>query len=143
VVGSDFEMAIEAYHRSVDGFVGGDPEAQKPLWSHGDDVVLANPLGPPVRGWNAVERAMDEAASLVREGEPNRYQRISEYTTTDLGYIVEIQRGRAKFAGSDVAATVALRVTTIWRREAGEWRITLRHADAITSPRPVQSVLEQ
>ena len=86
---------------------------------------------------------MNDAASLVREGEPNRYERIAEYTAGDLGYIVEIQRGRAKFGGSDEAATVSLRVTTIWRREAGEWRITLRHADAITSPRPVQSVLEE
>ena len=143
MVGSDFETAIDEYHRSVDAFTRGDPEPQKPLWSRGDDVVLANPLGPPVRGWNAVERAMNDAASLVREGEPNRYERIAEYTTGDLGYIVEIQRGRAKFGGSDEAATVSLRVTTIWRREAGEWRITLRHADAITSPRPVQSALEE
>ena len=58
-------------------------------------------------------------------------------------HIVEIERGRAKFGGADEFASVSLRVTTIFRREAGEWRIVHRHADPITAPRPIESVLER
>ena len=42
--------------------------------SRGDDVTLANPLGPPVRGWGQVEEHLEQAASTAREGEPLRYE---------------------------------------------------------------------
>jgi hypothetical protein len=48
---SELGAVIEEYHRTIDAIVIGDPEPQKRLWSRGDDVTLANPLGPPVRGW--------------------------------------------------------------------------------------------
>ena len=45
--------------------------------------------------------------------------------------------------GSDEIAPVSLRVTTVFRREDGEWRIVHRHADPITSPRSLESLLQQ
>jgi len=36
-----------------------------------------------------------------------------------------------------------LRVTTILRPEDGEWKIVHRHADAITTPQPVESLLKK
>ena len=142
-VDSDLELAIEKYHQSIDAFVKGEgAERQKPLWSRQDDVTLANPLGPPARGWDTVEAAMDQAASVIREGEPIRYERISEYATPDLAYILEIEHGRARFGGSGEARSYSLRVTTILRHEDGEWRLTHRHADPITAPRPADSVFK-
>jgi hypothetical protein len=41
----------------------------KKLWSRRDDVSLANPYGPPVRGWEQVAEVMEHAASQVRDGE--------------------------------------------------------------------------
>jgi hypothetical protein len=60
-------------------------------WSRGDDITLANPLGPPVRGWGQVEEDLEQAASTAREGEPLRYESISEYSTGDLGYNLELE----------------------------------------------------
>ena len=139
----DLAQAIEDYHRAVDAFVRGDPEPQKRLWSRGDDATLANPLGPPARGWAQFEQTLEHAAAQVRDGEPCTYERISGYATADLAYILEIQRTRAKFGGADELASVALRVTTIFRREDDGWRVVHRHADPITTPRPVESVVQQ
>jgi len=140
---SDFAQVIEEYHRTIDAIVTGDPEPQKRLWSRGDDVTLANPLGPPVVGWDRVVEHLESAVASVREGEPVSYEIISEYSTSDLGYNVELERTRAKFGGSNEMTPVALRVTTIFRREDGEWRIVHRHADPITAPRPAESLAEQ
>jgi hypothetical protein len=62
---SDFDRVSEAYRQTVDAFVTGDPEPQKTMWSHQDDACLANPLGPPVRGWQKVCEALDHVAALL------------------------------------------------------------------------------
>ncbi len=140
---SDLTQIIEEYRRSIDAIVRGDPEPQKELWSHGDDVTLANPLGPPVVGWDRVKQHLEHAASTVRDGEPVSYETISEYSAGDLGYNVELERTGAKFDGGDEMIRFALRVTTILRRESGKWRIIHRHADSITTPRPVESIADK
>ena len=140
---SDLAQVIEEYHRALDAFVKGDPRPTKKLFSRRDDVTLANPLGPPARGWDQVEKTLERAASQIRDGEATDFERISEYATADLAYILEIERTREKVGGADEMSRVSLRVTTIFRREDDAWRIVHRHADPITSPRPIESVVEQ
>jgi ketosteroid isomerase-like protein len=140
---SALAQAIEQYHRAVSAFVNGDTEPGKKLWSRRDDVTLAKPLDPPARGWNRVEATLDRAASQLRDGEVHSVERISEFATVDLAYIVEIERARMTVGGADEIASSSLRVTAIFRREDGEWRLVHRHADPITAPRPIESALER
>jgi ketosteroid isomerase-like protein len=138
----DFEAAIDQDHRATNALMQGDPEPKKRMFSRRDDVTLANPFGPPARGRNQVEETLDRAASQLRDGEPIRYERISKYATAEVAYILEIERNRVKIDSSDEMAPVSLRATTIYRREDGGWRIVHRHADPITSPRPMESVIQ-
>jgi len=68
---------------------------------------------------------------------PFRFERISEYATADLAYILELERWRGKVGGVDWLVPMALRVTTLYRREDGGWKIAHRHADAITVHGPL------
>jgi hypothetical protein len=86
---------------------------------------------------------MDRAATNFRDGKATGFERISEYATADLGYIIEIERVQSKVGGVDTLVPIALRTTTIFRREDGAWRIVLRHADPITSARPAASIVGQ
>jgi ketosteroid isomerase-like protein len=139
---SDLAQVTEQDHRALDAFVKGDPEPKKRLFSRRDDVTLANPFGLPARGWNEVEKTLERAASQLREGEAIRFERISEYATADLAYILEIEQYRGKVGSANEIAPNSLRVTTIFRREDGQWRIVHRHADPITSPRPPESIVQ-
>jgi ketosteroid isomerase-like protein len=139
---TDLDEVREQYHRAVEAFINGDPEPQKKLWSKRDDVTLANPLGPPVRGWDAVREALERAASQLRDGEALTVECISRYATTDLAYEIEIERARVRVGGADEAAPVALRATTVFRREDDGWKVVHRHADAIAGPRPAESMLQ-
>lgn len=134
---------IEQDHRALDALVNGDPGPKKRLFSRRDDVTLANPFGPLARGWDQVERSLERVATQYQEAEPKRFERISGYATAELAYIVEIERNRVKFVGTDVLAAVALRVTTIFRHEEDGWRIVHRHADPITAARRPESIAEQ
>ena len=61
----DLDRVLEQWHPASDEFLKGNPEPVKKMWTHREDVTLANPYGPPVRGWDEVavtaERAMNKA----------------------------------------------------------------------------------
>ncbi|MEV7648587.1 nuclear transport factor 2 family protein [Arthrobacter sp. NPDC089319] len=139
---SDLEPIVDRYHHALDAFVRGDPALQRELFSRQDDVTLANPLGPPARGRHQIEQVMERAASMLREGEPNRFERVTAYAGTDVAYMVEIERTNAKVRGSDEMLPVSLRVTTVFRMEDGEWKVAHRQADPITSPRTIDTIVD-
>lgn len=139
---TELEDAIAGYHHALDAFVTGDPEPQKKMFSTSEDVTLGNPLGPPGRGREAVEGIMDRAAAVLRDGEPTTFERISGRAVHDMAYIVEIERARAKIAGSSQLTPVALRVTTVFFRENGHWAVLHRQADTIVSARPAESLIQ-
>ncbi|MFB9269232.1 YybH family protein [Bradyrhizobium erythrophlei] len=141
MLATDLTKFIEQDHLALDAFVKGDPEPLKSLYSRRDDVIIANPFGPPAKGWRQAAETMERAATNYREGEATGFERISEYATADLGYIIEVERFRSKVGGDDKLVPIALRVTTIFRREEEAWRIVLRHADPITSARPPASIV--
>jgi ketosteroid isomerase-like protein len=127
-----FDDLSDRYHRALEAFIRGDPEPVLALWSRRDDATLANPFGPPVRGWEAVRDAGMRAASQVADGEAFSVEGISTFATTELAYEVEIHRFRARLGGAGESAPLSLRVTTIYRLEENGWRIAHRHADVIT-----------
>ena len=140
---SDLNELRDRYHQSVAAFIRGNPEVQKPLWSHRDDVTLANPLGPPAKGFDGVCRVMDHAAPQISEGEGYTFDTISWVETADLAYEVGIEHSRAKLAGATEKVPINLRVTTVFGREDDGWKIVHRHADPITVARPVQSIVQR
>jgi hypothetical protein len=77
------DEGIEAYHRALDGFVSGDPEPLKALFSQRDDVTLANPFGPAQRTWRDVAEKMTLAAENYRDGRALGFDQIARYVTTE------------------------------------------------------------
>jgi hypothetical protein len=72
----NLEKVIDRYHQACDEFSRGDPQPVKLVFSRGNDVTLANPFGPPVRGWKQVSDALDFASSRFRDGEVISFERI-------------------------------------------------------------------
>jgi ketosteroid isomerase-like protein len=139
---SDFDGAIEPFRQASEAILKGDSKPSVALFSRSDDVTLANPLGPPRRRPAEVEKAGAEAAAQLSEGSMLSFEEVSRYSTSDLGYIVQIERAQARLTGSEDMSPIALRATMIFRREGDTWRIAHRHADPIMTPRPISTVVE-
>jgi ketosteroid isomerase-like protein len=139
----DVDQLIEQFHLASDEFLKGNPEPVQKLWSRREDVTLANPFGPPVRGWDEVAKVGDRAASQVREGELVSVEIVAKHVTAELAYVVEIEWPKAKIGGSEDITPFALRVTMIFRPEEGTWKIVHRHADPITTPQAAESVIQE
>jgi ketosteroid isomerase-like protein len=135
------DLPLEEYHRAGLRITNGDPEVYKQLYSRRDDVTLANPFGPPVRGWTEVSATLDRAAANYRDGEVVGFENVSTVVGSDLACTVEIESYRARVGGADELVPVAVRVTTVFRREDDAWKVVHRHADPITTPRPAESVI--
>src|SRR5918994_7526631 len=97
----DVDRFVERYHLALGEFVKGNPEPVKEMVSYKDDVTLANPLGPPARGWDEVAKTTDHAASTIRDGEIVGFETISKLVTPELAYIVQIERVKAKMGGRE------------------------------------------
>jgi ketosteroid isomerase-like protein len=130
----DVDHLIKQYQLALDEFMKGNPEPAKQLWSCRDDVTLANPLGPPARGWEQVAQTQEHAASNIRDGEITSFDVISKLVTPELAYVVRVERATAKMGARQDVTPVDLRVTMIFRPEDGTWKIVHRHADPITAP---------
>jgi hypothetical protein len=134
---SDFEDLYQLaahYHQAADHFSRGDPGPVKSLFSHRDDVTLANPFGPAVRGWERVSAALDYAASRFRDGEVSSFETVAEYVDAELATFLENERWMARVGDREDVTVFELRVTTTFRREDGAWKIVHRHADPISTP---------
>ncbi len=68
-VAQEHELPLEEYHRAGLEITNGNPDVYKRLYSRRDDVTLANPFGPPVRGWSEVSAMLDRAAGNYRDGD--------------------------------------------------------------------------
>lgn len=139
---ADFDDAVAGYRLALAAMVKGDPTPVTEFFSRRDDVTLANPILPPQVGPAAVDKAITEAATYLRDGSVLGFEEVSRYSTSDLGYVVQIERTQVRFAGREDITPLALRVTMIFRREGDTWKVAHRHADLITTRQPVDSMLE-
>jgi ketosteroid isomerase-like protein len=141
------EDNVDELIKQLDVAVGellkGNPEPGKKVYSHRQDVTLANPLGPAVRGWEQVAATIEHAASQVRDGALVDVENVVKSVTPELAYIVRMERSEAKVGGQEAVTPISLRVTMIMRPEDGVWKIVHRHADPITAARPAESVIQQ
>src|ERR687897_2775086 len=117
----DVDELIEQWQLAAGEFVKGNPEPVKKLWSHKEDVTLANPWGPPVRGFDEVAKTIEHAASLRRDGEFLGSEIVAKYVSAELAYVVQLER--AKVGAREDIAPIATRSTMIFRPEEGTWKM--------------------
>ena len=125
-----FEAAFEASHEALRAMARGDPGPSQLQYSPRGDGALSNPLSPPFVGQENIDRETARVAAGFRGGfESFEFEEVVRVVTQDLGYVMGFERGSVRRAGSDVVASLALRVTTVFRREEDGWRLVLRFAD--------------
>jgi hypothetical protein len=95
----DLDQVIEQYHLALDEIMKGSAQGYKRVYSRREDVTLANPFGPPARGWDEVAKTLERAASHYRDGEATGFENVAKYVTSELAYTVEIERCQAKVEG--------------------------------------------
>lgn len=140
---SDLEAVVDECHLALAAIIIGDAEPWSAVLSHATDVTLGNPFGPFVRGSEQVMAAARGAAARYRDGVITGFDRIATHESAELACVVEVERFQARVGAAADAVPVALRVTSVFRREEGDWKVVHRHADPITVPQSTESVIQR
>ena len=136
VSANDLQQTIAQYHLAENEFQKGNAQPYKDLCSHADDVTIFGGFGGFEKGWaQQVEKRYDWASARFSSDNDQNQQieTISLVETAQMAYSVEIERSQARIGNSGEVRPLALRVTTIFRLENGEWKLVHRHADPLVN----------
>ncbi len=100
------------------------------IWSTRDPVTLFGAWGPCKSGWEDVSRTFRWVASRFSYNDAYEFELVAAGVSGDLGYTVGYEHSSSSIDGGP-AEPKTLRVTHIYRREDGEWKIVHRHGDQL------------
>jgi ketosteroid isomerase-like protein len=125
----DFRMLMsQRQHQAEEALVGGDVGPRLEMWSHDDPVTLFAALGPSKSGWDDLEPMFRAVASRVSGGQDVSYEIISSDVSGDIGWTVGFSRFTVSIDGGPLTRRT-LRLTHLYRREDGEWKVEHDHSD--------------
>jgi ketosteroid isomerase-like protein len=121
------EQTLERQQLALDAMLEGDPEPYMGTWSQRDPVSLFGAWGPCKTGWSELSKTFRWVGSRFADGTMT-YDLEVAYAGEDLAYTVGYERSEVA-VDSGPKRPMTIRVTQIYRREDGEWKLVHRHAD--------------
>jgi ketosteroid isomerase-like protein len=125
----DVRAASKRFYSALNRMANGDAGPMAEVWLHAPDVTAMHPIGGRQVGWDEVRASFEGVAHAATEGNLGLEDQIIR-VAGDTAYEMGVERGGFKLAGQKLS--VELRVTNIYRRQGGGWKMVHHHTD--TSP---------
>jgi ketosteroid isomerase-like protein len=141
-ISNELQQFLHQMQRAIDHFVAGDPGPYQVCWSTTDDVTIMGAWGAYEQGWELVGPRLEWAAARFRGGHID-FEPLALAMSGDLAYTIWIERGQVRVGERDELSPMVLRVTHLFRREEGNWKLIHRHADAISEKIEATAILQR
>ena len=139
-----FRSFLREFERGIGQFINGEPALWKQNASHRDDVTIMGAWGAFEKGWSEADRRYDWAAARFQNsGAVPDIEYIASGVSGDLAYTVSIERSAVRVVGQSGTAAMPLRVTHLFRKEDGAWKLIHRHADPLMDKTAPDTVLKK
>lgn len=125
----DFEQFLRQRQAAAGEYVSGNPEPLGRLVAQQLPATFFSPRGDVTTGTREVWERYEWDASSFSSGSQNAFEALDSAAAGDIAYWVGFQRSQANMRGEDRPVSFDLRVTEIYRREDGQWKLVHRHAD--------------
>ena len=109
----------------------GDSGPWMAMWSRTEPLTLFGAVKSG-RDWGEIAPIFQELGRQFSNCLSHKTEIVAAEARGDLAYIVALERTTASINGAEPTPYV-LRVTTIFRRENGEWKAVHRHGDALAA----------
>jgi ketosteroid isomerase-like protein len=138
-VEDDVRKASQKFYAALNRMVNGDGTSMADIWSHSSTVTTLHPIGGREVGWDAVQQSFNQVAGLASEGKVEIKDQVIK-VIGDMAYEVGVEKGQATLAGQKVG--IEHRVTNIYQREGGGWKLVHHHGDVSPAMLDVLSRLQ-
>jgi ketosteroid isomerase-like protein len=125
----EVRMASQQFYVALNRMANGDAGLLPGIWSHGATATTMHPIGGREVGWDAVNKSFEQVAKLATDGKVELKDQLLR-VAGDLAYEIGVERGTLKLSGQHVS--IEHRVTNVYQREGGAWKMIHHHTD--TSP---------
>ena len=130
----EFEQFLRQRHAAGGEYVSGNPEPLGRVVAQHLPGTFFSPSGDVTVGTHEVWARYERDASRFAIGSENTFQALDSAAGDDIAYWVGFQRSQANVRGEELPVPFNLRVTEIYRRENGKWKLVHRHADPLKRP---------
>jgi ketosteroid isomerase-like protein len=120
--------ATMLFYAALNTALHGDLNPLSAVWSHRPDVSDLDGVGGRALGWSEVRADFKNMARLYPDGHITPGD-IIVVVDGDMGYSVCSETGQLRSTEGPMVK-FNRRVTNIFRREEGQWKLIHRHADA-------------
>ena len=128
-VEDDVRKASQKFYAGLTLMANGNSSSLADIWSHSAMVTTMHPIGGREVGWDAVRQSFGQVGELASEGKVELKDQLVR-VIGDVAYEMGVEQGQFKLAGEKV--DIEHRVTNVYQREGGAWKLVHHHAD--TSP---------
>lgn len=122
----EVRQASEQFYAALNSMANGDAGPLADIWSHSATVTTMHPIGGRENGWDEVRGSWEGVAGLATDGQVSLHDQLIQ-AAGDMAYEVGTERGQFMLAGNLVS--IEQRVTNVYRREGGAWKIVHHHTD--------------
>ena len=112
-------------------FVNGDAKPLLDLSATGTAASIFGPPGTIVSGGSEVNAANAHGAKMFRPGGKSHFEPVQSGQSGELAFWCGIQRSTVIMGESADPKEMDLRVTEIFQRMDGTWKLIHRHADEL------------
>jgi len=110
-------------------YVRGRGEPLDTVVTRRSPATFFSPQGDRVEGAPEVAATYLQGAQAFDTGSESRLEVLHMGCSGELGYWVGLQHAQVHFKGRPEPVPMVLRITELFRREDGEWKLVHRHAD--------------
>ncbi len=133
----EVRQASDQFYAALDRMLNGDAGPMMEVWSHSPDVTVLHPVAGVTVGWEQVRASWEEFAQMCSDGQVTLINPLIR-VGSDLAYVVGTNSVKATIAGETISFEI--RLTHIYRREVGAWKVVHQHADALPA---MQAILDR
>ena len=125
-----FIKTLEQEAAKQAAMLNGDPSPMINYWADSDDITLFGGWGPIEKGHKSVTDTMRWVGSRFTGADAVDLEHLTPVIASsgDLAYTVGFERSHVSVDGGSLR-DMTLRVTHIYRRIDGDWKLIHRHAD--------------
>jgi len=129
----EFEQFMKQRDDAARAYVRGNAAPLGRIVTHSSPATFFAPMGGYVQDADGVNSRYEHDAEAFESDSDSHFEILHMAASDGIAYWTGFQRASARMRGRSEPVSFNLRVTELFRREGGDWKLIHRHADSLVS----------